>query len=216
MGNALSWLGTAVGDVGDWYGENKDWVSPALSLAGTMYSQRQQQQAAEKAQKQNMALWQQTAFPNQAAMTAAATENRGQLGQARLGSYQNLANQLAARGFGSGSGLMARGGSDIERGYGQAYGNMLTGLTKFANTPTSGLPAQAYAQPQQSAMGAGMNWFTGYLDQSRGYQDIIKLIQQMNQQNRNTGGGNQGQGRSLYGNNDYYSTDWLQPQTSPY
>ena len=78
---------------------------------------------------------------------------------------------------------MARGGSDIERGYGQAYGNMLTGLTKFANTPTSGLPAQAYAQPQQSAAGAGMNWFTGYLDQSRGYQDIIKLIQQMNAEN---------------------------------
>ena len=210
MGNALSWLGTAATDVGDWYGKNQSWVSPALSFAGSMYAQRQQQDAAEKAQRQNMALWQQTAFPRPEAMAAAATENRGQLGQARLGSYQNLANQLAARGFGSGSGLMARGGADIERGYGQAYGNMLTGLTKFANTPTSGLPGQAYNQPQQSAMGAGVNWLAGYLDQSRGYQDIIKLIQQMNQQNRNTGGGS--------GNYNWagYQLTGMSPYDSPY
>jgi len=187
MGNALSWLGTAATDVGNWYGQNQGWVSPALSLAGTMYAQNQQQEAAKKAQRQNVALWQQTAFPRPEAISAAATENRGQLGQARLGSYQNLANQLAARGFGSGSGLGYRGGADIERGYGQAYGNMLTGLTKFANTPTSGLPAQAYYQPQQSAMGAGTNWFTSYLDQSRGYNDIIKLIRQMQGQGGNTG-----------------------------
>jgi len=185
LSGAWDWGKGAAGDVfgsqgqQGWLGQNQGWLSPALSFAGTMYGQRQQQQAAEKAQKQNMALWQQTAFPNQAAMSAAATENRGQLGQARLGSYQNLANQLAARGFGSGSGLMARGGADIERGYGQAYGNMLTGLTKFANTPTSGLPAMAYNQPQQSAMGAGMNWFTGYLDQSRGYGDIYELYRKL-------------------------------------
>ena len=183
MSGAWDWLSTAAGDVSNWYGQNQGWVSPALSLAGTMYAQNQQAEAAKKAQRQNLALWQQTAFPRPEAISAAATENRGQLGQARLGSYQNLANQLAARGFGSGSGLGYRGAADIERGYGQAYGDMLTGLTKFANTPTSGLPAMAYNQPQQSAMGAGVNWFTGYLDQARGYNDIMKLIQRMNEEN---------------------------------
>ncbi len=177
------------------------------------------QQAAEKAQKesqaiamQNQQLWQQTAFPRPEAVSAAATENRGQLGQARLGSYQNLANQLAARGFGSGSGLMARGGADIERGYGQAYGNMLTGLTKFANTPTSALPSQGYyqqgQQPQQTAMGAGTNWMTGYLDQSRGYNDIIKLIQKMY--------GNTGQGQVKTGNNVSYWGTGSDYEPGPY
>lgn len=169
-----SWLQQAGTDVGNFGLNNWQTILPMAASAGlSMYSNQQQNEAMKKAAQQNQALWQSTAFPNQAAVDASAIQNRGALGQARLGSYQNLANQLAARGFGSGSGLGVKGASNIESGYLQGMGKMLTDLTKFQNTPSSGLPQGAYYQPGTTAGGAGANT----LGSALGFMQAMQWLQ---------------------------------------
>jgi hypothetical protein len=141
------------------------WVLPVLavvaSVGSTVYSAvsssqaqdaaehqaKYQALAAQQAQKQAQQQWQNMAYPSSAALNAQAAENRGQLGQARLGAYQNLASQLGARGFGSGSGLGTQGAANIEQGYLQSLGQMGTELTKYAATPMFGPPSSAYPNP---------------------------------------------------------------------
>jgi hypothetical protein len=66
---------------------------------------------------------------------AVLAAGKGELGQARLSAHQNLASQLAARGFGPGSGYMAEQEGDIESNYLKSLGALHLGLTKFAQTP---------------------------------------------------------------------------------
>lgn len=135
----------------------------------------QNQQIAQNAASQNQQIWQQNAYPRQAAVQAAAKENRGELGQARMSAYQNMASNLAARGWGSGSGLGRAGAANIEKGYLQALGKQATDMTKFANTPMFGMPSNAYVNPQyvtpvsggtESAL-SGMDTALGYYMMSR-------------------------------------------------
>ena len=132
--------------------------------------------AAEKSQKKTMAQWQANAYPNKAALDATAAENRGQLGQARSGAYRNLASQMAARGFGSGSGLMAEKAGDIERGYLGAMGKQASDLTKLANTPMFGPPSGAYSSPMSGALSSGIGQGGGLLDQYLGYYMINNMF----------------------------------------
>ena len=114
------------------------YIIPAVIAAGSMVFQRQesiqQSQRAREAQKKSQAFYEQTSKPDPAAVEAQATQNRGEAGQRRLGSYQNLSKNLASRGFGSGSGLGFKGAADIESAYAKTSGESETELTKFANT----------------------------------------------------------------------------------
>ena len=151
-------------------------VAVAASVGGSMLKGSMDRRAAEKSQKKAMQQWQSTAYPNKASVDAAAVQNRGQLGQARLGSYQNLASNMAARGFGSGSGLIAEGAGGIEKGWLQALGRSGTELNKFANTPMWGPPSGAYSSPMSGAMSAGIGQGGGLLDQYLGYYMINKMF----------------------------------------
>ena len=114
------------------------YIVPAVIAAGSMVFQHQQgvaqSQRAREAQKKSEALYRETSQPESAAIDAQSAQNRGKLGQARAGAYQNLSKQLAARGFGSGSGLGIKGATDIESNYIKGIGESNTELTKFANT----------------------------------------------------------------------------------
>jgi len=151
-------------------------VAVAASVGGSMLKGSMDRRAAEKSQKKAMQQWQATAYPNKAALEASAVQNRGQLGQARLGSYQNLASNMAARGFGSGSGLMAGEAGNIERGYLGAMGKQASDLTRFANTPMWGPPSGAYSSPMSGAMSAGIGQGGGLLDQYLGYYMINNMF----------------------------------------
>ncbi len=142
------------------------YAMPAAMLIGTIgqgvmsYKQGQMQSSrAGKAQRQAQGFYNETSLPNSEAVQAQATQNRGQLGQARLGAYGNLSKNLAARGFGSGSGLGIKGATDIESAYVKGTGESQTELTKFANTRqfAPGQDAYGYSVPGggESAMGAG-------------------------------------------------------------
>jgi hypothetical protein len=199
---ALPWLGNAATDVWGYYKQNpwlQQGLSTSLNLGLSAYSASEQRKQAERIAQQNQALsqqvaaqdqgiWNQTAYPNAAAVNASALANRGELGQARLGASQNFFNNLAARGFMSGSGLGAKGQADIERGYAQSYGKMLTDLTKFKNTPITPLPSQGYVtqspysyypqtsiSPTMAVAGKASN----YLDIAKGYTDLMNLYKQI-------------------------------------
>ena len=136
-----------------------------LAVATTAYSgisSHQKEVSAHKEARQQRARWAEMSKPDPGALEAAATQSRGQLAQARLGSYQNLASNLAARGFGAGSGLAAGGAQDIERGYLQSLGQMGTELTKFGLTSQFAPPGGAFGATGQlgaagAAAGTGAN-----------------------------------------------------------
>ena len=105
-----------------------------LSMAFQDRQAGQQERRADKAREKSQKFYEQTSKPDPAAVEAQATQNRGEAGQRRLGSYQNLSKNLASRGFGSGSGLGYKGAADIESAYAKTSGESETELTKFANT----------------------------------------------------------------------------------
>lgn len=148
-------------------------IVPMAALVASNYLQgRQAQKTAQSTAGQNQQIWQQNAYPQPAAVKAAATENRGELGQARLSAYQNMASNLASRGWGSGSGLGRSGAANIERGYLQALGKQATDMTKFANTPMFGMPSQAYVSP----VSGGTEQALGGLDTALGYYMMSRML----------------------------------------
>ncbi len=158
-------------------------VMSAASIGAGALQAKSAEKAQEKAQKKAQAFareqeetaqarWKENAFPASSAVNAAATENRGALGQARLSSYQNLASNLAARGFGSGSGLMAQGAADIEGGYLQALGRQGTQSTQFAQTPMFGPPtgyAPVNTMPVSGGTAAGLGKASDLMDTALGF-----------------------------------------------
>ena len=115
-----------------------DYLVPAIMMVGQMGGQylqgSQQANRAKDAQKDAQRFYQQNSLPNEANVQAQATQNRGQLGQARLGAYSSLGKNMASRGFGSGSGLGIKAAGDIESAYLRGIGEQQTALTKFSNT----------------------------------------------------------------------------------
>ena len=144
----------------------------AMLIASNYMQGNQAQKTAQQAQQGSLNTWQQNAYPKPEVVNAAATKNRGQLGQARLGAYQNLASNMAARGFGSGSGIMAGGAQGIEKGYLQGLGKQATDMTKFANTPMFGMPQSAYPTP----VAGGPQQALGGLDTALGYYAMLQAM----------------------------------------
>ncbi len=139
----------------------------AASTIGGMVKGNQEKVAANTAAREARQQWQANAFPSDATVNAQAIQNRGQLGQARLGATQNVGSQLAARGFGPGSGAMAGAMGDINKGYLEGLGTMNTELTKFKNTPMFGFPQQGYASPTSSTW-SGLGNATDMMDTAAG------------------------------------------------
>jgi hypothetical protein len=142
------------------------YAMPAAMLIGTLgtglmsYKQGQMQSnRAGNAQQDAQQFYDKTSLPNSTAVQAQATQNRGELGQARLGAMGNLSKNLAARGFGSGSGLGIKGATDIESAYVKGVGESQTELTKFANTRQFAPGQDAYGTSVpgggENAMGTG-------------------------------------------------------------
>lgn len=142
---------------------------PMLGLGMTASSLQGNAQAkrAKDAQDDAQDFYAQTSLPQPAAVAAQETQNRGQLGQARLGAYQNLSKNLASRGFGSGSGLGLKGATDIESAYVKSLGQSATDLTKFANTRqfAPGPDAYGYSVPggAENMFGSGSNMLNSAL-----------------------------------------------------
>ena len=74
-------------------------------------------------------------YPSSDLVKSLETGELSKLGQARLSSYHNMANELAARGFGPGSGYAAERAGEIESSYLKSIGDLATNLTQFAATP---------------------------------------------------------------------------------
>ena len=191
-------------------------VIAVAGVAASMYQSSQQQASAEKAQKANILQQQQTqaaniatqqqiqpqaleqwkslAYPSASYLSAQAQQNMGALGQAKLGSYQNLASTLAAKGFGAGSGLMAAGGAGIEKSYLQALGQQASELTKLGATPMFGPPSQAFATPiyqtpiyktpVSGTIESGMGTASGMLEKALGYYQTQTMLENLIKKNK--------------------------------
>ncbi len=169
------------------FGNLSSFALPAASLGMSYYQGKQGEKRANEfnqnllnAANQNQKTWQQNAYPQAGAVNAMNTQLRGNLGQARLQSTQNMSNQLAARGIGAGSGYMAQRQGDIESAYLKGLGSGLTDIQKFANTAQFAPPSSSYYTPTASAAG-GTETMAGQasslFDTYYGYQQMQKLIQ---------------------------------------
>jgi len=188
FGNFANTAAPAVASTGgNWLSSMAPYALPAASI-GLQYMQGNQAQKRSNdynqnlydASRQNQATWQQSAYPQSGAVNAMTKQLRGNLGEARLQSTQNMANQLAARGIGAGSGLMAGKQGDIESAYLKGLGSGITDIQKFANTAQFAPPSQAYYTPTPQAAG-GLEAATGQagslFDTYYGYTQMQKLIQ---------------------------------------
>jgi hypothetical protein len=149
------------------------WISLALtavSSAANWYQTKSSGRKARHAQEAAMARWKDVAYPEKKAVAATERQQLDKLAQARSLSYQNLATNLAARGFGSGSGLGVGDAKDIESGYAKALGQSATELTKFKHTPLFQPPSQAY--PSYTA---GENPY-GSLQSAAGYYSMMNML----------------------------------------
>jgi len=158
--------------VGTWFAANSSWLAPVASAGASIYSAKKTASEASKRAEKADATYNAMRFPEPTAVAAQATQNRGALGQARTSSYQNLANNLAARGFGPGSGLMARGGRAIEGDYLKSLGNMATELTKFQNTPLYAPQVTSVPSGTEAAYGKAGS----LLDTASGYMMMSNLL----------------------------------------
>jgi len=159
-------------------------VGTAASIGTSMYGAKQQKKAMQGAQLQNEGLYNKYSLPSATAVGAQAKENRGQLAQARLGSYNNLIGNLAGRGFGSGSGLGIEGASNIESGYLQSLGKMTTDLLKFRNTRQFAPHGNMFATPVTGGTEAGIGKAGNLLDTVLGYT-MMNSIMNPNTKNSN-------------------------------
>ena len=151
-------------------------IMSAATVGTAMYSAKKQEKGMETARMQNEALYNKYSLPSAPVVQAQATENRGALGQQRLGAYQNLVSNLAARGFGSGSGIGIQGASEIESGYLKSMGEAATNLTKFANTRQFGPTQGMFATPVSGAAETGMAKAGNLLDMAMGYNMMSKIL----------------------------------------
>ena len=135
-----------------------------LLLSPFNYISDQASKQQSKAARENIAMWMNTAYPNKANVSATATQNRGNLAQARANAEKNLPTTLATRGFGSGSASGTGAFTDINRDYMSQLAKMLTELTKYENTPMWG-PQGATVSPVQS----GGEMFADLLSKAAGF-----------------------------------------------
>ena len=159
---------------------NASWLVPAAttagSLGGTYLMGREQSKRSGEAAEDARRFYQQTSLPSQAAVSAQAVQNRGALGQARLGAYQNLSKELASRGFGSGSGLGIKGAGDIESAYLRGLGQSQTELTKFANTRQFAPGADAYGYSVPGGTESMLGGMGGLLNTALGMYMANKML----------------------------------------
>jgi hypothetical protein len=185
------------------------YAMPAAMLVGTLGSSflqnSMQSNRANDAQGDAQNFYNKTSLPNSAAVGAQATQNRGQLGQARLGAYGSLSKNLAARGFGSGSGLGIKGATDIESAYVKGIGESQTELTKFANTRQFAPGQAAYGTSVPGAAEGALGAGGGMLNTALGMYMANKML------NPGGGGAPQAVPATAYGGvaqNPGSSYDW--------
>jgi len=177
-------MGELLGQAGQAATQYKDIIQPAASIGMGAWQGAQQRKAMNQATDANMQAWRQNAFPSGATVNAMNQTARGNIGQARVGAYQNLGNELAARGFGPGSGIMAKGAGQIEGNYMKTLADSLSSITQFANTPQFGMPQGAFAQPTTGAMGGAVNQAGGLLDTAYGYRLMSDMLAKLGGTNK--------------------------------
>ena len=172
-------LGTALPAIGAFLSAHAAPLSLGLgaaSLGASMYQGKRAKDRAEGARQQSLAMWDKYSKPDPSVLEAQAKQNRGQLGQARLGAYKNLASSLAARAFGSGSGLGIEGAGNIESGYLRGLAQSQTDQTKFAGTRQFGMPESAYGVSVPGGIESGLGQMGGILDTALGMFMANKLL----------------------------------------
>jgi len=119
-------------------------VRKAENTARALQEEANQRQL--EAEQRALETYQATAYPSSEAVSAMQSSGQAQLAQAKAGSYQQMAADLASRGIGPGSGIMAGGASDIETGYLQSLSSMAKQLQQFAATPQYSPPSNIFGQ----------------------------------------------------------------------
>jgi hypothetical protein len=136
-----------------------------MGLLGNYY---QQEQAAKTKQdvldylretsNMNRADWLKYAFPSPQEITSERNMAYAKAGEGKNKAYENLASQSAKRGLGSGSGVIAKGGAEIEKGYQTRMGEAENALTKLQYTPRFGFPFANTSGAGAAAIASSGKW----------------------------------------------------------
>jgi len=112
----------------------------------------------KESDQSNVANWLKYAFPSQAEITQSRNEGMAKLGTSRNQAYENLATTGSRRGFGTGSGMLAKGAGEIEKGYHTSQGDLENALTKLQYKPRFGFPFSSTAGQGAGALASTGSW----------------------------------------------------------
>jgi len=109
-------------------------------------TQQQNVEYARQLERQKAAQdwYERVSLPDPEAVAAARRTGMNTLGQGRTNAYESMFNQLAARGFGSGSGLGAGAAGSIEGDYLRSLGTLNDQITQFGLTRQFAPAGQTY------------------------------------------------------------------------
>lgn len=120
-----------------------------LSALANSYAASEAQKNADEIYAKQMQGWNQNAFPNAARVDAQTASAMSGINQQSMLARQKLMDQMAARGMGANSGVLAGAAAEEDRARRQRMAALANQLIQFKNTPM-------YAPPQyQGSASAG-------------------------------------------------------------
>lgn len=155
-------------------------VAALVGVGGSMYAQSESQRAQERANEeareaayaaeqravarqkelaaQNEAKWKENAFPTETELQSKRSELTSELGNERTNRLDQLSRTASLKGWGPGSGTLAKGASGIESSYLSSLGKGLTDLTQYSLTPRFSFPFQSSTLGQANTGYTGSNY----------------------------------------------------------
>ena len=158
-GNTAALLGLGGANLlGQYYGAQQQLGGAQDAFSQQLAAQQayQNTQRTDIANAQNTALanWQKYGFPTQNAVQAGMNLGKQAIGSAMPTAQRSLDERLAGRGFGQGSGELARGYTGLEQQRVASMGDLASKMAQFSATP--------YAAPPITTAYPGMPSVPGY------------------------------------------------------
>lgn len=134
-----------------------------LNAVAQMYGAGEAQKNAGNIYSQQLANWNNTAFPNAARVDAQTASAMSGINQQSMLARQRLMDSMAARGMGANSGVLAGAAAEEDRARRARMAQLANNLIQFRNTPMYAPPQLQYTQSAGEKVADTVGSSTGLL-----------------------------------------------------
>jgi hypothetical protein len=134
-----------------------------INALAQMYGANSAKSNAQDVYNQQLANWQNTAYPNSATVDAQSASAMSGINQQSMLARQKLMDQMAARGMGANSGIIAGATAEEDRARRNRLAQLANQLIQFRNTPMYAPPQLQYTQSSGEKLADTVGSSTGLL-----------------------------------------------------